>query len=209
MDEKNLPKRQSTSQIAEFGIVLLSPAIDSVKFEDKVQQQIAQQQANLMQIQTAKSQALQAEQAAITAQKNGEAEAAKAKWAQEVEKATAVTAAEKERDVAKLGVQTAELVKQKQILEGQGEATKRQLVMAADGALDKKLAAYVETQKIWADAFKGYGGQVVPQVVMGVGNSSNAGNNGATQFMDMLAIKAARELAVDVQASGARPVAHK
>src|SRR5439155_24706746 len=78
MDEKNLPKRQSSSQIAEFGIVLLSPAIDSVKFEDKVQQQIAQQQANLMQIQTAKSQALQAEQAAITAQKNGEAEAAKA-----------------------------------------------------------------------------------------------------------------------------------
>ena len=196
MDEKGLPKRQSSSQIAEFGIVLLSPSIDSVRFEDKVQQQIAQQQANYMQIQTAKSQALQAEQAAITAQKNGEAEASKAKWAQEVEKATAVTAAEKERDVAKLNVQTAELNKQKQILEGQGEATKRQLVMAADGALDKKLAAYVETQRIWADAFAKHSSPLVPSVVMG-GGSNGQPVNAATQFMEMMGVKAARELAVN------------
>ena len=195
-DEKGLPKRQSSSQIAEFGIVLLSPSIDSVRFEDKVQQQIAQQQANYMQIQTAKSQALQAEQAAITAQKNGEAEASKAKWAQEVEKATAVTAAEKERDVAKLNVQTAELNKQKQILEGQGEATKRQLVMAADGALDKKLAAYVETQRIWADAFAKHSSPLVPSVVMG-GGSNGQPVNAATQFMEMMGVKAARELAVN------------
>lgn len=195
-DEKGLPKRQSTSQIAEFGIVLLSPSIDSVRFEDKVQQQIAQQQANYMQIQTAKSQALQAEQAAITAQKNGEAEASKAKWAQEVEKATAVTAAEKDRDVAKLNVQTAELNKQKQILEGQGEATKRQLVMAADGALDKKLSAYVETQKIWADAFAKHANPLVPSVVMG-GSANGQPVNAATQFMEMIGVKAARELAVN------------
>lgn len=200
IDEKGLPKRQSTSQISEFGVIILSPAIDSVKFEDKVQQQIAQQQANFMQIQTAKSQALQAEQAAITAMKNGEAEAAKAKWAQEVEKATAVTSAEKDRDVAKLAVQTAELGKQKQILEGQGEATKRQLVMAADGALDKKLAAYVEVQRIWASAFEKHTQPLVPSVVMGAG--SGGGSNAATQFMEMMGIKAARELAVDVQASG-------
>ena len=201
LDEKGLPKRQSSSQIAEFGIILLSPAIDAVKFEDKVQQQIAQQQANYMQIQTAKSQALQAEQAAITAQKNGEAKAAEAKWAQEVEKATAVTAAEKERDVAKLNVQTAELNKQRLILDGQGEATKRQLVMAADGALDKKLNAYVETQKIWANAFEKHQSPLVPSVVMGGSNAG--GNNAATQFMEMMSIKAAKELAVDIQASGA------
>lgn len=196
LDEKKMPKRQSTSQIADFGIVLLSPAIDAVRFEEKVQQQIAQQQANYMQIQTAKAEALKAEQAAITAQKNGEAEAAKAKWAQEVEKATAVTAAEKDRDVAKLAVQTAELGKQKAILEGQGEATKRQLVMAADGALDKKLAAYVETQKIWADAFAKHQSPLVPSVVMG-GGGQGGGSNAATQFMEMLAVKAAKDLAVN------------
>jgi regulator of protease activity HflC (stomatin/prohibitin superfamily) len=202
MDEKGLPRRQSTSQISEFGIVLLSPAIDSVEFEEKVKAQIGQQQANYMQIQTAKSQALQAEQAAITAQKNGEAEAAKAKWAQEVEKATAVTAAEKERDVAKLGVQTAELTKQRQILEGQGEAEKRKLVMAADGALDKKLAAYVETQKIWADAFSKHQSPLVPTVVMGGGSGNGVASNAATQFMDMLSVRAAKELALDLQATG-------
>ena len=200
MDEKGLPMRQSSSQIAEFGIVLLSPSIDSVRFEEKVQNQIAQQQANYMQIQTAKSQALQAEQAAITAQKNGEAEASKAKWAQEVEKATAVTAAEKERDVAKLNVQTAEMNKQRQILDGQGEATKRQLVMAADGALDKKLAAYVETQRIWADAFAKHANPLVPSVVMGSGANGQP-INAATQFMEMMNVKAAKELAVNPNAS--------
>jgi len=201
MDEKRQPKRQSSSQISDFGIVLLSPAIDSVDFEDKVKQQIGQQQANFMQIQTAKSQALQAEQAAITAQKSGEAEATKAKWAQEVEKATAVTAAEKERDVAKLGVQTAELNKQRQILEGQGEAEKRKLVMAADGALDKKIAAYVETQKIWADAFARHTQPLVPSVMMG-GSGTGQSSNAAMQMMELMSLKAAKDLAVDVQARG-------
>lgn len=190
------PRRQSTSQIAEFGITLLSPAIDAVAFEDKVRNQIAQQQANYMQIQTAKSQALQAEQAAITAQKNGEAEAAKAKWAQEVEKATAVTAAEKERDVAKLGVQTAELNKRRLILEGEGDAEKRRLAMSADGALDRKLAAYIEVQKLWADAFARHPNSLVPSVVMG-GAGGGGGSNAAMQFMELMGLKAAKELAVN------------
>lgn len=43
--------------------------------------------------------------------------------------------------------QAAEQYKRKMILEGQGEAEKKQLVMNADGALDQKLAAYVAIQK--------------------------------------------------------------
>jgi regulator of protease activity HflC (stomatin/prohibitin superfamily) len=203
LDEKGLPKRQSSSQIADFGIVLLSPAIDAVKFEQKVQDQIAQQQANMMQIQTAKSQALQAEQAAITALKNGEARAAEARAEQEVAKVTAVTAAEKDRDVAKLGVQTAELNKQRQILEGQGEATKKQLVMAADGALDKKIDALIRINTIWASAMEKHGQRLTPDIIMG-GTSGSGGGNAANQYMEMIGIKAAKDLAIDIQASGSR-----
>jgi hypothetical protein len=95
-------------------------------------------------------------------------------------------------------VQTAELGKQKLILEGQGEATKRQLVMAADGALDKKLAAYVETQKIWANAFEKHTSPLVPSVVMG--SSGTGGSNAAMQFMELMTAKSALDLAVNPKA---------
>jgi regulator of protease activity HflC (stomatin/prohibitin superfamily) len=207
MDEKNQPKRQSSSQVAEFGIVLLSPAIDAVTFQDTVQKQISDQQSNFMAVQTAKSKALQAEQDALTAAKNGEAEAAKAKWKQEVEKATEVTRAEKERDVAALGVKTAELNKQKLILEGQGEATKRQLIMTADGALDKKLAAWLESQKYWADGFGKHDHPLVPTMQWGGG--SGVGGNVGTQFMDLMSAKAARDLGLDLSMARGQAKAEK
>ena len=207
MDEKNLPKRQSSSQVAEFGIILLSPAIDSVTFENSVQKQISDQQSNFMAVQTAKSKALQAEQDALTAAKNGEAAAAVAKWKQEVDKATEVTRAEKERDVAALGVKTAELNRQKLILEGQGEATKRQLIMSADGALDKKLAAYIEVQKYWADGFAKHEGQLVPTMQWGGG--SGVGGNAGTQFMDLMSAKAARDLSLDLNTARGQSKADK
>ncbi len=86
--------------------------------------------------------AKQAEQRAITIGKQGEANAAEAKWKQEVVRSTEVTMAQKDLDVADLAVKTAEKVKQAKILQGQGEAAARQLIMAADGGLDKKLEAY-------------------------------------------------------------------
>lgn len=202
LDDKNQFKRQSTSQISEFGIILLSPAIDNIEFEQKVKEQIAQQQANFMQIQTAKAEALKAEQAALTAQKNGEAEAAKAKWTQEVIRATEVTKAEQERDVAKLGVETAELGKRKAILEGEGEAAKRRAIMQADGALEKKLATYEKVNQYYADAIKNHPGSWVPSVVMG-GSSAGGYNGGSSQqLVEMLTAKTAMDLGLNARPSG-------
>jgi hypothetical protein len=194
LDKNGQPKRQSSSQINEFGIQLLSPAIDNVDFEDKVKQQIATQQANYMQIQTAKAEALRAEQAAITAQKNGEAEAAKAKWDQEVVKAKLVTEAEARKAVAMLDVQTAELRKKELQLQGEGEAAKRRAIMAADGALDKKLETYQTVMHDAFEAVKGYQGPWVPSVVSG----GAASQNGALSMMEALNIKALRDLGLDM-----------
>jgi hypothetical protein len=72
--------------------------------------------------------------------------------------------------------------------------------MAADGALDKKIAAYVETQRIWADAFAKHTQPLVPGVVMG--GSGGATPNAAMTMMELMTVKAAKELAVDVQARG-------
>lgn len=192
--------RQEPSPLDEFKIHAFNLTIDDIIYEESVTKQITAQQDAIIQVQTAIAQSKTAEQAAITAQKNGEAEAAKAKWAQEVIKATAVTQAEQEREVARLAKETAEFTKQKLILEGEGEATKRRLVMAADGALDKKLAAWQAVQGYYAEAIKGYTGAWVPSIVMGNAGNTAAGS-GASSLIDMLMAKTAKDLALDFRAT--------
>jgi hypothetical protein len=70
-------------------------------------------------------------------------------------------------------------------------------VMAADGALDKKLDAY---KYVMAEGFKAIGnyqGAWVPSIISGgtgVGNS-----NAAFNMMEMLSIKAAKDLSLDMK----------
>ena len=120
-----------------------------------------------MYVQTAIAAAKKAEQNAITVEKQGEAEAMKAKWDQEVIKARAVTESEQKKEVAKLDKEAAEFKKQELILLGQGEAERKKLVMNADGALEKKLEVYKEVNLRYAEAIEKYKGNWVPSVTMG------------------------------------------
>jgi hypothetical protein len=195
-----VPERQETGQLTAFGIKPFNFSISELDYDAIVLEQIKQQQQITMAVQTSIAKAREAEQNAITVSKEGEALAAKAKWEQEVIKAREVTAAQQRKEVAKLDAESAALGKEKLILEGQGEATKRQLIMAADGALDKKLATFIETQKVWAEAFSKHPHPLVPSVMMGTGAGSAGGANAATNFMDMLMVKAAKDLAVNPNA---------
>lgn len=195
------PARQEKSPLAEFGIRAFNLSLSSVTYDKTVEEQIQQQQKATMEVQTAIATAKKAEQAAITAEKEGEANAAKAKWEQEVIKAKEVTAAEQRLAVARLESQAAEQEKRKQILLGEGEGERRRLAMSADGALDKKLAAWSDAQKIWAEAFKNHTGQMVPTVVMGSNDGRNSVNS-VQSIMDLIGVKAARDLAIDMGMSG-------
>lgn len=201
-EQNNLLARQDQSPLEEFKIKTFNLSINEVRYDPTVENQIKQQQEMTMQVQTAIAEAKKAEQAALTAEQNGKAEAAKAKWEQEVVKAREVTAAEARLKVAQLDTQSAEQGKRKSIFEGEGEATKRQLIMNADGALDKKLQAYIEVQKLYADAIKNYQGDWVPNVVMGGGGASQVAGSGATALVDLLSAKTAMELGLDIKASG-------
>jgi regulator of protease activity HflC (stomatin/prohibitin superfamily) len=189
------PIRQEKSPIADNGIRLYNISINGIKYDKTVEKQIQTQQQAIMNVQTAIANAKKAEQDAITTAKQGEADAAKAKWQQEVIKAKQVTEAESRSRVAELDVKTAELNKRKSILEGEGEAAKRRLVMQADGALSQKLATYEKVQKYWADAFQNYGGALVPTYVSGGSSSGNAGFN----FMELMGAKAAKDLGLELQ----------
>jgi regulator of protease activity HflC (stomatin/prohibitin superfamily) len=141
VDANNQYLRQDKSPLNDFGVKTYNLSIKGITYEAQVEAQMQQQQVSIMQVQTAIAKAKQAEQDAITAQKNGEAEAAKAKWDQEVIKAKEVTAAQQRLEVATKDALAAEQTKRKNVLEGEGEASKRSLIMNADGGLDKKIEA--------------------------------------------------------------------
>lgn len=198
-DPKNpgLYLREEASPIQEFGMRVYNMTIKNITYDAAVETQIQSQQQAIMAVQTQMALAKQAEQKVLTVEKEGQAKAAEAKWLQEVEKSKAVTAAEQERDVAKLSLETAKLEQQKQIALGEGEAKRKKLVMDADGALAQKLAAWVEVNKAYADAMSKQ--PQVPSVVMG----SSEGKSGSTEdLLQLMAVRSARELSLDVRPSG-------
>ena len=94
-------------------------------------------------------------------------------------------------------MEAAEFRKQAAIKEGEGESTKRRLILQADGALAQKLQTWLEAQQYWADAFSKYQGSIVPQIQSGGAGTGSPGN-GATNFMEIMGMKAARDLGLDM-----------
>lgn len=191
--------RQQSSILAQFSIKLLPISLKDIIYDDVVGKQIARRQEANTEVQISQANARKAEQDAITTAKQGEASAAKAKWEQETINAKEIAEAEKNKRVAELSALTAAQYKQQQILKGEGEAEYKRLIINADGALQQKLAAYVEVQRAYASAVGAYQGNWVPQTVFGGGSGS--GSNGASALVDLLTAKTARDLNLDLSVS--------
>ena len=208
MGKNGLPERQQNSLLDEYNIGLQPLAITELKYDNVVEKQIAERQQSITAVQNSKAEAIKAEQAAITVEAEGRAKAAKAKWEQEVIKAQAVTEAQQKYEVATLAAKEAEQFKREQILRGEGEAARKQLVMNADGALDQKLEALVKINAVYADAIaKAQPGAWTPTVMMGA--SKGAETSGTQQLMEVFAAKAARDLGVDLSVAGKNATAKK
>ena len=135
-------KRSESSPFKYYGIEIGQVSVSKIAYSDKVNEQIAQQQKANMQIQTAKAEAAAAQQDAIKAEEQGKAKAAQAKWEQERIKATEVTKAEQEyevavtearqqRETAKLAAEKAEFDKKRIIAEGEAEAAANRAKVSA------------------------------------------------------------------------------
>jgi len=112
----------------------------------------------------------------------------------EQSKQTALIAANREKEVAAVDLDAAKLTKQSAIEVATGQAEARKLILASDGALAQKLAAWLDAQKAWATA---YAQHQVPQVMMG---GRDGGSQTETQgLLDMLQVKAAKDLALDMK----------
>ena len=189
------PAREEVSQCKNYNIPMKGLTFNDIAYDGAVEKQIQTQQQATMSVQTAIANSKKAEQDAITAELQGKAKAATAKWEIEVVKAKAVTQAESDLAVQLLQTKQAASYKQQQILEGEGDAGKQAAMRLANNNLDQKLAAYKEVQKYWADAFGKYQGNIVPQIVTG---GSAVTTNGASDMMNAVGIKALKDLSLDL-----------
>jgi regulator of protease activity HflC (stomatin/prohibitin superfamily) len=189
-------ERQDESPLAVFGVKTFNLSINNVGYDENVEKQIQAQQQAIMQIQTASAKAREAEQQAITAEQNGRAEAAKAKWEQEVIKAKMVTEAQQKLEVATLETKTAGQYKQKRILEAEADAEYKRKIIIADGALTQKLETYQAVMTAFAENI---GKQKwVPDVIFEGSGAGKGSYNSATALIDMLSVKTAKDLALDL-----------
>lgn len=201
-DEKGLPRRQQGSILEQYGIHLQPISIERIAYSSTVEAQIAARQQATQQVQLAQANARKAEQDAITVAKQGEAKAAEAKWEQETIRAKEVTLAQQKLDVAVLSAKEADQYKTEQILRGQGDAERKRLVLAADGALDQKLEAYKQVNAIWATSLAQFKGNLVPGVVMGGGSAGTSSASTASTLLDLFAVKTANDLHLDMKTLG-------
>ena len=165
--------RQEKSPFSQYGITAGIVSIIDIKYDAATQQQIDAQKAANLSVITAKTQALEAQQKAITIEEQGKARAAEAKWAQEQEKAVAVTKAEQEREVARLAAEKAEFEKKKIIAQGQAEAEANRLKVIAGLTPQERAEWDYKTAVGIAEALAQSQVSWVPSIMLTGGNTSS------------------------------------
>lgn len=222
IEDPNAPSgiaRQENSIITKYGVVFSNFSFTGVTPSEKVYERInvlfdmyAKIEQSTLDVrnqeqQTKAQQEIYKKEKAI---EKGKAEAVTAKETEtanrnkavavtnaEREKEVAITNAQREKEVAALKRDAAALYKEEQELRGKGDAAYKKAVIDADGALQQKLAAYVEIQKVWAQAFAERRGNVVPDIIIGKDGTTPGSTNAMDDYLKLLSIKAAKDLQLD------------
>ncbi|MEN8171109.1 MAG: SPFH domain-containing protein [Pseudomonadota bacterium] len=209
--EDGLPIHLS-SDLTDYGITVNGFQITDWDFEPKTLQQITTKREATMAIITAIANAERAKQDAITSEEQGKANVMMAKYEKEVVKERAIVDALREKQVAVISAEkrvemarqakleaeqkklSAAEYKQEQILRGEGDGAYKRIVMQADGALAQKLITYERVMNRFAQAIEKQ--KWVPEVQMG---GSSSGGAAAMTLIEMMGVKAARDLALDMK----------
>lgn len=209
-DPKNgQPLITEKSVLERYGIILQTISLSDISYDEKVKKNIDAQLDATIKVQTAIAEAKKSEQDVKTATSKGLADKAEAEAKANVIKATAVIEADREKEVAltkasqqkevaQLALDAAKLEAEAVVEKGKGDAEARKLIMDADGALEKKLAAYTATQTAWANAFKEIKVPVVPSVVMGGANGVDSKGGSLENVMQLMSVKVAKDLGIDM-----------
>jgi hypothetical protein len=201
-DKKTSSPKRKLSSIKEYGITVADAAITDVDYENKVDEKLVKIIDAVTKSSISKQELMTAQQQTLTAKAKGEQALVEIEYQQKQEQTKQVVEAETKVKVAEQDKLQQKIAYEGSILEAKkikeladANAYARQRIMQADGALELKLKAQVEVQKVWADAFSKYTGAVVPQIQTGGGTTTN----GALNFMDIMTAKTAKDFALDLK----------
>lgn len=201
-DKKTSAPKRKLSSIKEYGITVADAAITDVDYENKVDEKLVKIIDAVTKSSISKQELMTAQQQTLTAKAKGEQALVEIEYQQKQEQTKQVVEAETKVKVAEQDKLQQKIAYEGSILEAKkikeladANAYARQRIMQADGALEMKLKAQVEVQKVWAEAFSKYTGAVVPQIQTGGGPATN----GALSFMDIMTAKTAKDFALDLK----------
>lgn len=211
LDETGQPKRKRQA-FEKFGISVTSARVTDVRPNIKFQERMGLRQQAAADRAIAREQRVQEEEQRLLAITRGEREVAERQAAAKVEqiqktteaeteKQLAITATERERESARIRqertqilLETARIDAQAKQVSADAAAYEKTAILEADNALAQKLAAYVEVQKVWAEAFAN---RKVPTTVFGAPEGGVGTDGDISRFIDLLTMQAAKGLAVD------------
>ncbi len=201
-DKKTSAPKRKLSSIKEYGITVADAAITDVDYENKVDEKLVKIIDAVTKSSISKQELMTAQQQTLTAKAKGEQALVEIEYQQKQEQTKQVVEAQTKVKVAEQDKMQQKIAYEGSILEAKkikeladANAYARQRIMQADGALEMKLKAQVEVQKVWAEAFSKYTGAVVPQIQTGGGPVTN----GALSFMDIMTAKTAKDFALDLK----------
>jgi hypothetical protein len=206
---------RTVPEYLQYGIQVSSAILEKIDADPAFEEQQKKRKDAVSRRVIAKEQRLEQEEQRLLEIATGDTEIAKrqasAKTEQiqltteaETQKKLAITAAERVREEARVAKETAQIDLERAKIDAQSvtvaadaEAYAKQAILEADGALQQKLAAWVEAQRVWADAASKI--NVPSTVIAGGGSNGTAGNALGTvdQFMQLMMLNSAKQLSVD------------
>ena len=192
-------KVRKESDLKRFGITVASATIENVDYESQVDEKLKKKIEASTREAVSKQNLVTAQQEAMTAEAEGRRRLVEIEYEEMQRQTQAVVQAEtqvrlalKDKEKQQIAMEASKLEAAKIIALAEAEAYAKQKIMAADGALEKKLHTYEEVQRMWATAFQNYQGALVP--TFQTGTNGNGKGNAGLDFMEIMGAKAAMDL---------------
>lgn len=202
--DKDGDPRRKFSSIKEYGITVADAQITDVDYASAVDALLEKKIAAATKASVSRQELMTAQQQMLTAEAEGKKKLVEIEYEQKQEQTKQVVAASTKVEVAKQDLLQQDIALQASRKEAEkiktladAESYAKAKVMQADGALEKKLEAYVKVQGYWSDAFAKHAGPLVPSFVSGGGNAYT-GNMGIN-FMELMSAKTMMDLNVNMK----------
>lgn len=201
--DANGGRKRKFSSIKEYSVVIGDAQIIDVDYEPKVDEMLAKKIQAATEASVSKQRLMTAQQQQLTAEAEGKKKLVEIEYQQKQEQTKQVVAAQTLVELAKQDLIKQDIALQASVKEAakvktlaDAEAYSKQRIMSADGALDKKINAYIQVQQYWADAFSKYTGNLTPSIITG---GAGGTNTNALNIMEILGMKAAKDLSLELK----------